>query len=149
MARKLRFGLVGFLLALTCSYHAQAIADCAVRDALLQKHGVMYGGFKTPLPRTTEPERSGWNKHDVLHVSLNSNDIPEEIVSDRFFHRAVVNKSLGQAWIHRSGGVGGVSEWYGPISLDVASFQDCDKEKRTIIEKVTDNRKGDRFIFPS
>ena len=126
-----RFGLISVLLGLVWSFPSQAIAGCGARDAILRAHGVSYSGFKTTLPRVAEPDKRRWDKGDVLRVSLDSGTAQDELASDRFFHTAVINKSLRQAWIHRTGGIGGVSEWYGPVVLSVASYENCDMKTAT------------------
>ena len=126
-----RFSLLGIFLGLVWSAPSPAIVGCAARDAILRAHGVSYSGFKTTLPPVAEPDKSRWDKGDVLRVSLDSGTVQDELASDRFFHTAVINKSLGQAWIHRTGGIGGVSEWYGPVVLSVASYDNCDMKTAT------------------
>ena len=92
---------------------------CGAYAQLAARYGVSVMGFSSPIsvsPQPVLPDGKPW-------LILNPR---QEVfkVSDGFSHVFYVDTSEHRAWIYRTGGIAGVSEWYGPVStagIDLAS----------------------------
>lgn len=98
-----------------------ARADCPAMTALIKEVGIYHGGTWRELPRTSDPSIGKWNPDDVVTQIV----APSQAVSDGFGHVVYVNRKLSQAWIVRTGGIRGVSEWFGPLAVEAARFSEC------------------------
>lgn len=101
--------------------------SCGVAAYLVQTWGISFGGFERPIMPAPQNLPSSWNQADVFTIFLNSNP---DLIKDGFEHRAAVNLRLKQALILRTGGFGGVQEWYGPVELTAVSLAGCPPASR-------------------
>ena len=98
-----------------------AHAECRAMADLINEVGVYPGGTWRELPRTNNPSVGQWNPDEVVKQDV----ARSPLVADGFGHVVYVNRKLGQAWIFRTGGIGGASEWFGPLVVDATRFAEC------------------------
>ena len=101
--------------------------SCDVAAYLVKTWGISFAGFERPIMPAPQNLPSSWNQADVLTIFLNSNP---DLIKDGFEHRALVNPRLKQAMILRTGGFGGVHEWYGPVQLMAVDLAGCEPVSR-------------------
>ena len=98
-----------------------AFAQCEPLLALIREYGISYAGFEKSLPVSEAPKWAEWPREDYRLIALPK----KEHVRDGFNHSVLVNARLKQAWINRTGGFGGVHEWYGPVALEISDLNQC------------------------
>jgi hypothetical protein len=96
---------------------------CDVALALVRDYGISFAGFDKRLPLTEAPRMAEWERQDYVFVSLHK----KEHVSDGFNHTALINAKLRKAWIHRTGGLAGVHQWYGPVPIEPGDWKLCER----------------------
>lgn len=108
--------------ALLLALSAAPAWSCEVAAYLVKTWGISFAGFERPIMPAPKNLPSSWNQADAFTIFLNRNP---DWIKDGFEHRAVISLSLKQAMILRTGGFGGVQEWYGPVELTAASLAGC------------------------
>lgn len=103
------------LLAATAS-----VAGCPDAELLGREFGVSEVGLAKDLPQGSAPNLKGGG--DWRHIDLGG-AVP--LMSDRISYAVVVDLRTRLAWIHASGGIAGVSQWYGPAPAPDFDFGAC------------------------
>jgi hypothetical protein len=104
------------------------VMACPAADSLIERYGISFSGFTTPIPLTTPPTA----RTDALSRVVLPNK--KGYVMDGYRHAAVIDVSKKQAWIHRTGGFLGVYEWYGPVDIENVSLVDCKVESQAVMQ---------------
>ena len=108
---------------------------CEVASTLIREYGITFAGFEKPLPRASGPDLE-----DKSVVQIWSQASPRT-VKDGFTHSIFFNENLKKAWVYRSGGFGGVHEWYGPVDVSLTDMDEC--RQRTEPRPLTNRSKND------
>ena len=90
-------------------------------DALVSTLGVRFGGFSQTVPEAAQSPAGKWSSENLIKRVIKS----PHIVSDGFDHVVYVDLALEQAWIHRTRGLVGVSQWFGPVPVARSDFASC------------------------
>jgi hypothetical protein len=121
------------LLALSSSAWA-----CSAGNTLVKQYGVSFSGFERPIPRA----QAAPPLDDLIAVVLPDNSR----VSDGFEHTAYIDPATKRAWILRTGGFIGVTEWYGPVDASAERLAGCSTRRQ---QRLTSPRDVPSISVPS
>ena len=110
----------GFLTMLSSA--AVAATDCPAMDALVSTLGVRFSGFSQTIPEAKKSPASAWGSGPRISRVVSA---PSAIVSDGYDHVVYVDVERGEAWIHRTRGLTGVNQWFGPVPVVGSDFASC------------------------
>lgn len=121
--------LVSTLALLLLSSSAWA---CSAGDSLVKHYGVSFAGFEKDVPRAKPPQPLD----DLVEVPL-----PDKShVADGFHHTAYIDPVKKKAWILRTGGFIGVTEWYGPVNASTEKLVGCVTRRQQSLNAAQDLR---------
>ncbi len=107
------------ILAVSAALLSANALACPAVDKLIERYGISFSGFDTPIPATQEPNAAASGPFFRMPIR------EAVMVSDGFRHTVVVSPAARKAWILRTGGFAGVHEWYGPLEVGEAALEDC------------------------
>jgi len=89
-------------------------ADCADDPikSVIDEYKISALGFGKDIPKSDSPPDLG-NKDDIVARVIAS----PGYLSDGFSHSVIYVKFTATVWVHRTGGLAGIDEWYGPIQI--------------------------------
>ncbi|WP_139168747.1 MULTISPECIES: hypothetical protein [unclassified Duganella] len=107
---------------------------CSLSDTLVSKYGISFSGFDVEIPLTAKP--TVYMSGGLVQIVL-----PEAPgIMDGFHHTLFVHRSLRKVWILRTGGLSGVYDWFGPVSVENADIKNCtlvnSPAEQTALEKL-------------